>query len=142
MREVQLNLVIILKLMKVSDNFLILFRHLLTNVFNFLDATYFPDRAAQIFYRPPLVAGGAHLTFAPVASADLANATGIASTPSKSTASPLDTIKDTLSAALPSLSGSRDVEIGSIGILHPTVLKAYELDYPCSSLEFNIEQFL
>lgn len=73
---------------------------------------------------------------------------------------PLDTIKQSLASVLPGHhgkdkldkaeekvekvlgGGSRDVEIGSIGILHPSVLKAYELDFPCSTLEFDIEQFL
>lgn len=86
------------------------------------------------------------MTFAPVASADLANATGIASTPTKSNdtdSSPLDNLKEKLSSALPSLTGtSRDIEIGSIGILHPSVLKSYELDYPCSALEFDVDPFL
>ena len=62
----------------------------------------------------------------------------------------LDTIKDKLAAALPSvakpLAGAgataADIKIGSLGILHPSVLKAFELDYPCSSLEFDVEPFL
>jgi len=32
--------------------------------------------------------------------------------------------------------------IGDFGILHPTVLKNYELPYPSSALEINLEAFL
>ncbi|KAL8276470.1 hypothetical protein RQP46_011120 [Phenoliferia psychrophenolica] len=100
------------------------------------DATYFPGRAAEIWYRRPLVAG-AHITFAPVASVDKANA-GTGGQAVKPTI--LESVKD---AVLPTeKASSRDVVIGSIGILHPSVLKAYDLDYPASSFEFNIEQFL
>lgn len=55
------------------------------------------------------------------------------STPS-APASTLQKLKETLTG--------RDVLIGSIGILHPTVLKAYELDFPCSAVEFDVEPFL
>ncbi|EXJ73108.1 phenylalanyl-tRNA synthetase, beta subunit [Cladophialophora psammophila CBS 110553] len=36
----------------------------------------------------------------------------------------------------------RDVVIGNFGILHPTVLEKFELRYPVSALEFNVEVFL
>lgn len=36
----------------------------------------------------------------------------------------------------------KDVVIGSFGILHPTVLEKFELKYPVSALEFNVEVFL
>ncbi|GAA5866992.1 hypothetical protein JCM8547_008401 [Rhodosporidiobolus lusitaniae] len=68
---------------------------------------------------------------------------------------PLDSIKDKLASALPAVGavaeslsapatkvGARDVKIGELGILHPTVLQAYELDFPCSTLEFDVEPFL
>ncbi|KAK4705910.1 phenylalanyl-tRNA synthetase beta chain, partial [Phenoliferia sp. Uapishka_3] len=106
------------------------------------DATYFPDRAAQIWYRPPLVAG-AHITFAPAASMDKANA--VASGPKAAAVEPqtaLGTVKDAISSIIPAKPSSRDIVIGSIGILHPSVLKAYDLDYPASSFEFDVEQFL
>lgn len=32
--------------------------------------------------------------------------------------------------------------IGTFGILHPTVLKAFELPFPASTLELNVEVFL
>ncbi|KAG6911220.1 hypothetical protein DXG01_003087 [Tephrocybe rancida] len=35
----------------------------------------------------------------------------------------------------------RDVEIGSLGILHPSVLANFEIGYPCSALEFTLEPF-
>ncbi|KAJ5625547.1 phenylalanine--tRNA ligase subunit beta [Penicillium lagena] len=38
--------------------------------------------------------------------------------------------------------GGKDLVIGSFGILHPTVLEKYELKYPTSTLEINIEAFL
>ncbi|KAM0789338.1 hypothetical protein ACM66B_000171 [Microbotryomycetes sp. NB124-2] len=116
------------------------------------DATYFPNRAAKIFYRPGKLDAPAQL--APVASADAGNASvatasSAALAPSQEKQGPLDTIKQTLSSVLPGhkdSSGSgapvRDIEIGSLGILHPTVLKSFELDYPCSALEFDVEPFL
>ncbi|KAH2737583.1 hypothetical protein KXW77_000309, partial [Aspergillus fumigatus] len=36
----------------------------------------------------------------------------------------------------------KDHVIGAFGILHPTVLEKYELKYPVSTLEINIEAFL
>uniref|UniRef100_A0A1A9WY64 Phenylalanine--tRNA ligase beta subunit n=1 Tax=Glossina brevipalpis TaxID=37001 RepID=A0A1A9WY64_9MUSC len=35
-----------------------------------------------------------------------------------------------------------NVAIGKIGVLHPTVLQAFELTTPCSVMEFNIEPFV
>ncbi|GAA6009323.1 hypothetical protein JCM10207_004350 [Rhodosporidiobolus poonsookiae] len=129
------------------------------------DATFFPGRSATIFYRPPPSGVDAHATLAPLASASTDDAQAapastpalapisVPSAPAAPTASndepkgPLETIKDTLVAALPSVAGkatgsARDVEIGQLGILHPSVLGAFELDYPCSTLEFDVEPFL
>ena len=36
----------------------------------------------------------------------------------------------------------KEHNIGTFGILHPTVLEKYELKYPVSTLELNIETFL
>ncbi|PPQ83290.1 LOW QUALITY PROTEIN: hypothetical protein CVT25_004029 [Psilocybe cyanescens] len=36
---------------------------------------------------------------------------------------------------------SHDVDIGSLGILHPTVLEKFEIGFPCSALEFTLEPF-
>lgn len=38
--------------------------------------------------------------------------------------------------------GEKEAQIGSFGILHPTVLEKFELRYPVSVLEFNVEVFL
>lgn len=98
------------------------------------DATYFPNRSAKIFYRPAAHPTGMHTVLAPVASADQSNAAATAAAPAPGL---LDKAKEALEAH-----GARDVEIGSLGILHPTVLGAYELDYPCSAVEFDLEPFL
>ncbi|KAH9482375.1 Phenylalanine--tRNA ligase beta subunit [Psilocybe cubensis] len=36
---------------------------------------------------------------------------------------------------------SHDLNIGSLGILHPTVLEKFEIGFPCSALEFTLEPF-
>ncbi|KAF9247332.1 phenylalanyl-tRNA synthetase subunit beta [Melanogaster broomeanus] len=51
--------------------------------------------------------------------------------------STLDNIKEVFSSH-----ASRDTAIGSLGVLHPTVLANFEITYPCSALEFNVEVFL
>jgi phenylalanyl-tRNA synthetase beta chain len=38
--------------------------------------------------------------------------------------------------------GGKDQVIGSFGVLHPTVLEKYELKYPVSVVELNVEAFL
>lgn len=38
--------------------------------------------------------------------------------------------------------GKGDVEIGYIGVLHPQVLASFEIDLPCSAMEFDLEVFL
>ena len=71
--------------------------------------------------------------------------------------SALDSLKDKLLSALPSgAAGSasaaadesqkkiaqlaeKDVEIGIMGILHPTVLGSFDLEYPCSVFDFTLE---
>lgn len=60
------------------------------------DPTFFPGRAATIYYR----------------------------------AGSTDAIRD-----------GKDVEIGRLGILHPSVLEKFEIGYPCSALEFSLEPF-
>ncbi|GAA6005702.1 phenylalanine--tRNA ligase subunit beta [Rhodotorula paludigena] len=134
------------------------------------DPTYFPGRSADIYFRAPPSGVDAHATLAPLSSAHTEDAQAApSSTPPQAPTStpaaaaaptaakdeskkgPLETIKDTLAAALPSaVTGAaaasaaphKDVKIGSLGILHPSVLKAYELDYPASTLEFDVEPFL
>ncbi|KAF8165223.1 hypothetical protein B0H34DRAFT_688366 [Crassisporium funariophilum] len=34
-----------------------------------------------------------------------------------------------------------DLKIGTLGILHPTVLEKFEIGFPCSALEFTLEPF-
>ncbi|RPD67105.1 phenylalanyl-tRNA synthetase [Lentinus tigrinus ALCF2SS1-7] len=72
------------------------------------DPTFFPGRAATIYYRPPKESSG------------------------------LSALKRTLKAALNS---PDDLEIGVLGILHPSVLEKFEISYPCSALEFTLEPF-
>lgn len=38
-------------------------------------------------------------------------------------------------------SSKEDLEIGTLGILHPTVLEKFEIGFPCSALEFTLEPF-
>ena len=33
------------------------------------------------------------------------------------------------------------MEIGRLGVLHPSVLEKFEIGYPCSALEFSLELF-
>ncbi|GAA5924181.1 hypothetical protein JCM3775_005615 [Rhodotorula graminis] len=152
------------------------------------DLTFFPGRSADIYYRAPPSGVDAHATLAPLSSANPDDAQAVpGSTPALApTSTPalaptgasdaraaaedgkdedkkgaLDTIKDKLAAALPSVvvgaakkagheaheaahevERVKDVKVGSLGILHPSVLKAYELDYPASTLEFDVEPFL
>ena len=73
-----------------------------------LDPTFFPGRAATIYYRAPQDASG------------------------------LTVLKRTLKAAL---DRADDLEIGVLGILHPSVLEKFEISYPCSALEFTLEPF-
>jgi phenylalanyl-tRNA synthetase beta chain len=35
----------------------------------------------------------------------------------------------------------KDIEIGTLGILHPTVLEKFDIGFPCSALEFTLEPF-
>lgn len=35
----------------------------------------------------------------------------------------------------------REIDVGRIGVLHPTVLEKFEIGYPCSALEFTLEPF-
>ena len=79
--------------------------------FHFIDPTYFPGRAATIYYRPG---------------------------PSSQKQSGLAAVKEGIKSALRSRS---DIELGSIGILHPSVLEKFEIPYPCSALEITLEPF-
>jgi len=52
--------------------------------------------------------------------------------------STVETIRSAMSSLVPSV---KDVELGMLGILHPSVLEKFEIDFPCSALEFNLELF-
>ncbi|KAH7930746.1 phenylalanyl-tRNA synthetase [Leucogyrophana mollusca] len=39
------------------------------------------------------------------------------------------------------ISHPSDLAIGTLGVLHPSVLEKFEVTYPCSALEFNLEPF-
>ncbi|KZT19266.1 phenylalanyl-tRNA synthetase [Neolentinus lepideus HHB14362 ss-1] len=72
------------------------------------DPTFFPGRAATIYYRAPPKAGKL---------------------------SALESLKkDVLHMPV-------DLAIGTLGILHPSVLEKFEIGYPCSAVEFNLEPF-
>ena len=75
------------------------------------DPTYFPGRAAAVYYRPP---------------------------PPSQKHSGLTAVKEGIKSALSSHS---DIELGSVGILHPSVLEKFEIPYPCSALEITLEPF-
>jgi phenylalanyl-tRNA synthetase beta chain len=72
---------------------------------------FFPGRAANIYYRAP---------------------------PAKQSA--LSSVKHNLESAL-HLERLEDMKLGTLGILHPTVLEKFDIGYPCSSLEFTLEPF-
>ncbi|KAF4619315.1 hypothetical protein D9613_005339 [Agrocybe pediades] len=50
----------------------------------------------------------------------------------------LESIKKDVESALHI---NHDLNIGSLGILHPTVLEKFEIGFPCSALEFTLEPF-
>lgn len=85
------------------------------------DATFFPGRAATVHLRTPRekVNPGA--------------ATGAKGA--------LETVKQTLEKVLPG-NEYTDEKVGTIGVLHPSVLASFGIDYPCSALEFNLHPFL
>ncbi|KAK1927881.1 putative phenylalanyl-tRNA synthetase beta chain [Papiliotrema laurentii] len=84
------------------------------------DPTYLPGRGATVYYRPRPSVRASSPTPQPASSV-------------------LDTLASSLKAALP---GSRDIVLGSLGILHPTVLSNFELSRPCSALEIDVEPLL
>lgn len=76
------------------------------------EATFFPGRAAAIYLR-------------------------IA--PESTTGS---VALDWLPSLRNALDQSGDVQIGTLGVLHPEVLQHFDIGYPCSALEFNLEVFI
>jgi phenylalanyl-tRNA synthetase beta chain len=75
-------------------------------LFSFPDPSFFPGRAATIYYRAP------HIKRPVLASIN----------------NPASIV-------------GRDAAIGTLGILHPNVLEKFDISYPCSALEFNLEPF-
>ena len=65
-------------------------------------------------------------------------------TPQTTSDGPLSTLAENLKAALPISKGSdaRDMIIGSLGVLHPSVLSNFDLTRPCSALEIDVEPLL
>lgn len=88
------------------------------------DEMYFPGRAATIHYRPRASTNQT-----------TENQGSVFETVAKA-------LKDALPTTLESSSTAGDVIIGSLGILHPTVLENFSLVNPCSVLEINVEPFL
>ncbi|KAI0307306.1 phenylalanyl-tRNA synthetase subunit beta [Multifurca ochricompacta] len=73
------------------------------------DPTFFPGRAATIYYRARSVSQKAKLV--------------------------------TTTFGVNASRSEKDVEIGRLGILHPSVLERFEIGYPCSALELSLEPF-
>jgi phenylalanyl-tRNA synthetase beta chain len=103
------------------------------------DSTYFPGRAAIIHYRPKPATHSQSDVLHPPATSSVPTSVKI------DKSSPLHTITEAFKSALPSASASvsgNDFEIGSLGILHPSVLEKFNIVNPCSALEINVEAFL
>ncbi|KAF8341323.1 phenylalanyl-tRNA synthetase [Cantharellus anzutake] len=79
------------------------------------DAMFFPGRAATVCYR--------------------------LNTSTPSPKSKVAVSKDALKSVVGTGDSQQDLEVGTLGILHPTVLQNFEIGYPCSSLELNLEPF-
>ncbi|KAE9397119.1 phenylalanyl-tRNA synthetase subunit beta [Gymnopus androsaceus JB14] len=75
------------------------------------DPMFFPGRAATIYYRAP---------------------------PSKRKNTTFEKLKQDAKAAL---HVSNDMVLGTLGILHPSVLEKFDIQYPCSAVEFTLDPF-
>jgi phenylalanyl-tRNA synthetase beta chain len=135
--------------------------------------TYFPGRAASIYYRAPPQApattddlsshgppsapilDSAVTSKAQSGSTDLEQPqTSTSEKVSEAVASTVESMgkaladilggsSDTaLARRMQAIGGKGDIEIGHIGVLHPEVLAAFDLDLPCSAMEFDLEVFL
>jgi len=78
------------------------------------DPMFFPGRGATIYYRPSALSSSKRNIAA-----------------ANDTSNPIDGRGD-----IP-----QDLNVGTLGILHPTVLQNFEIGYPCSSLELNLDPF-
>jgi phenylalanyl-tRNA synthetase beta chain len=91
--------------------------HIPRNFSTNTDPTFFPGRAATIYYR---------------------------ARPTEALASVPQKVNPTAGTGFEGGAASRDwkdLEIGRLGILHPSVLEKFEIGYPCSALEFSLEPF-
>lgn len=104
------------------------------------DKTYFPGRAAGIYLRQPKKAIESDPQVPLIDAEAQQPAPQTVQTEAADPKSALDTIKSVLTSVLPSTDATNDdVQIGSIGVLHPDVLAKFDLHYPCSAMELNIE---
>ncbi|KAG8852372.1 phenylalanine--tRNA ligase subunit beta [Tulasnella sp. 330] len=113
------------------------------------DPTFFPGRAAKILYRlkgnPPF--SSSQMSQSPLTDTQHPTGPAFVTSPTGAEAtkpSTFDNLKSTLSSVLPSIGSSlpKDLDIGVIGILHPSVLEKFEINFPCSALEFTLEPFM
>lgn len=125
-----------------------------------IDPAYFAGRGATVYFRPKPEIQGKTAEPTPQTSDP---ASDQKDTEEKS--GPLHDVAEALKAALPSslapkakakadstsssdaaapasASKGRDIVLGSLGILHPSVLANFELTRPCSSLEIDVEPLL
>lgn len=101
--------------------------------------TFLPGRAAKVLLRLPKEQynPGAATNAKPV------TVQGV----KEKTASALDTVKEAFENLLPTNDNKServqaDQVVGQMGVLHPSVLKNFSIDYPCSAFEFNLQRFL
>ncbi|CAO1619478.1 unnamed protein product [Sympodiomycopsis kandeliae] len=116
------------------------------------DETYLPGRAAVIKYRPgPTSSSEDSLSSTGPSSEPILNSAAVSETQVKSTlphtspqttesSSTMDHLARKLKQALHL--EKKEVTIGTMGVLHPLVLKKFEIDWPTSAIEFDLEVFL
>ncbi|KAG8894915.1 phenylalanine--tRNA ligase subunit beta [Tulasnella sp. 403] len=94
------------------------------------DPMFFPGRGAKIFYRAS--------TNPPYSDSQVA-------VPPPGEPAPKSlptTVRDAVVSTVSSTRTRNDLELGLIGVLHPTVLANFEVTYPCSALEFTLEPLM
>lgn len=99
-----------------------------------VDATYLPGRGARIMLRP-------RPSVTPSDPTPQTSTLG-ASAPTDALHTLAENLKSALPGSKPKGFGADDMVIGSLGILHPSVLGNFELTRPCSSLEIDVEPLL
>jgi phenylalanyl-tRNA synthetase beta chain len=98
------------------------------------DATFLPGRGAKVHFRPR--------QSTPTAAFTESHSEGPLATIAENLKAALPGVKSSSDSKLSSGSSNRDIVIGSLGILHPSVLANFELTRPCSVLEIDVEPFL